>query len=73
MMIGIDDIKNPSHYTWIDGIECKDVVSHFSFNIGSAIKYLWRSGKKDDKIKDLKKAIESIENEIRFIEYNNGK
>jgi hypothetical protein len=65
----VDDVvKNPSHYTWIKGIECKDVVSHFDFNKGCAIKYIWRSGKKDNEIQDLKKAIECLNNEIKYIE-----
>jgi len=71
-----DPVRCPQHYTWLPGIECKEIVRHFSFNLGSAIKYIWRAGRKGDKegtkrtkenkIKDLEKAIESIHNEIRF-------
>lgn len=60
----LDLIKAPGHYTWIPGIECKDVVKHFPWAIGSAIKYLWRAGRKDDATQDLEKAIECIRIEI---------
>jgi hypothetical protein len=56
-----DDIKNPSHYTWIPGIECKDVVKHFDWARGNAIKYIWRSDHKGNFIKDINKAIECLE------------
>ena len=47
-------------------IECIDVVQHFNFNRGNAIKYIWRAGAKDpDKeIEDLEKAIKYLEFEI---------
>ena len=61
-----DPIHHPSHYTWLPGIECKEVVRHFNFNLGSAIKYIWRAERKENKIQDLEKATESIQNEIRF-------
>jgi hypothetical protein len=41
-----------------------------SFNIGNAIKYLWRNGLKDNNpaVQDLRKAIWYIEDEIKRIE-----
>lgn len=52
-----DPVNHPSHYTsHPSGIECIDVVEHYPFNVGAAIKYLWRAGLKDDAIEDLKKA-----------------
>lgn len=66
----MDNINHPSHYNWIPNIECKDVAQHFNFNLGMAIKYIWRSGKKPDTntIEDLRKAIACIEYEIERIE-----
>ena len=45
------------------GIECIDVVEEFSFNIGNAIKYLWRWELKNGGIEDLDKAIWYINRE----------
>ena len=57
--IGVDDdITNPNHYTWIPGIECKDVVKHMEWAIGNAVKYLWRCNHKGNREKDINKAIE---------------
>ena len=52
-----DPINHPRHYTsHPSGVECIQVVEHFPFNIGAAIKYLWRAGLKGDAIEDLQKA-----------------
>jgi hypothetical protein len=62
-----DAVNHPAHYT-VDpsGVECIEIVRHRSFNIGNAIKYLWRAGLKDDaRIQDLQKAIWYIEDEIK--------
>jgi len=53
-----DDVTSPIHYTWIEGIECKDVVKHMEWAIGNAVKYLWRCNHKGNRAKDIKKAIE---------------
>lgn len=58
------EVSAPSHYTWLSGIECKDVTGHFPFHVGAAIKYLWRAGRKGDRLTDLLKARKSIDNEI---------
>ena len=39
-----------------------------NFNRGNIIKYIARAGKKDDEIKDLKKAKDYIEREIKYLE-----
>lgn len=50
-------INHPDHYNaHPSGIECIDVVEHYGFNVGNAIKYLWRAGLKGDRIEDLEKA-----------------
>lgn len=61
-----DPVQNPVHYTSDpSGVECIQVTRHRNFNIGNAIKYLWRAGLKEDaKIQDLRKAIWYIEDEI---------
>ncbi len=61
-----DDVNHPKHYNSNpSGIECIDVVEHMGFNVGNAIKYLWRAGHKDpDAIKDLRKAVWYINREI---------
>ena len=60
-----DAVYNPKHYTsHPSGIECIQVVEHFGFNIGNAIKYLWRCGLKGDEIEDLKKSRWYIDREI---------
>lgn len=56
-MLTHDEINHPVHYTsHPSGVECIQVVEHFPFNIGAAIKYLWRAGLKGDKLADLRKA-----------------
>jgi hypothetical protein len=51
-------VNHPKHYTQHPaGIECIDVVEHLPFNVGNAIKYLWRAGvKTPDFETDLDKA-----------------
>lgn len=51
-------VDHPEHYQHPAGIECIDVVEHMPFNVGNAIKYLWRAGEKPgaDDITDLEKA-----------------
>lgn len=65
-----DMIKAPSHYTAGRKYEPKDVIRDWglNFNLGSAVKYLSRAGRKDDIIQDLKKAQEFIQFEIEAIE-----
>ena len=39
-----DDVVNhPSHYTGHpSGIECIQITEHMGFNLGNALKYIWR-------------------------------
>lgn len=59
-------VDHPDHYNWTD-IECIDVIEHMSFNLGNAVKYIWRNGRKENEphIDDLNKAIWYIEREIQ--------
>ena len=62
-----DSVNHPKHYTSdLSGVECIEITRHRNFNIGNAIKYLWRAGVKDEatEVEDLRKAIWYIENEI---------
>lgn len=57
-------VNHPKHYNeHPSGIECIDVIEHMPFNIGTAMKYLWRVGLKpgQEADQDLKKAIWYIE------------
>jgi hypothetical protein len=77
----IDNVNHPPHYTsHPSGIECIQVTEHYNFNVGNAIKYLWRNGLKqevgvDEKAKqleDLGKAIWYIKREVERIGGANG-
>lgn len=60
-----DAVNHPRHYTsHPSGVECIDVVEHMPFNVGNAVKYLWRAGMKGDALEDLKKAAWYIAREI---------
>lgn len=66
-----DLVNHPSHYTNDpSGIECIEITRWRNFNIGNAIKYLWRAGLKDGNstVQDLKKAIWYINDEINRLE-----
>jgi hypothetical protein len=65
-----EQVDHPTHYNSDpSGVECIDIVRHRNFNIGNAIKYLWRNGLKDGNSseQDLKKAIWYIQDEIERI------
>ncbi len=58
-------VDHPVHYNAFD-IEAIDVVEHFNFNRGSAMKYIWRAGLKgDNAIQDLEKAKWYVHREIQ--------
>ena len=59
-----DPVNHPSHYTkHPSGIECIQVTEHMNFNLGNAVKYIWRCQDKNG-IEDLEKAIWYIKREI---------
>ena len=61
----LDLIRNPPHYkSHPSGIECLTIVRHMNFNLGNAIKYIWRAGQKGSAIEDLEKAAFYIADEI---------
>jgi hypothetical protein len=65
---GHDDgtvVDHPKHYNvHPSGVECIDVVESMSFNVGNAVKYLWRADEKEAPLQDLEKAAWYIKREI---------
>jgi hypothetical protein len=66
-----DSINHPPHYNSSGikcecgrQIECIDIARSLNFNIGNAIKYLWRYKHKNG-VEDLKKAIWYINDQIK--------
>jgi hypothetical protein len=60
-----DPVNRLKHYTsHPSGVECIAVTEHFPFNIGNAIKYLWRANEKGTPIEDLRKAAWYVAREI---------
>jgi uncharacterized protein DUF3310 len=58
-------VNHPKHYNaHPSGIECIDVVEHMGFNVGNAVKYLWRADEKGQALEDLKKAAWYVQREI---------
>ena len=70
-----DPVEHPSHYTEGREYEPKDVIYDWGldFNLGSAVKYISRAGRKDDIIQDLKKAQQFIQFEIDAIQKKRSK
>lgn len=65
----IDPVNQPKHYTaHPSGVECIQITEHMGFNLGNAIKYIWRADLKNDAIEDLKKAIWYINRELSLRE-----
>lgn len=60
-----DAVDHPKHYTsHPSGVECITITRHMSFNVGNAMKYLWRADEKGAAIRDLEKAAWYIQDEI---------
>lgn len=60
-----DPVNHPKHYTnHPSGIECIQITEHMGFNLGNALKYIWRCDLKKDAVEDLKKAKWYIEREL---------
>ena len=64
-----DLVHHPAHYCYSE-YEPKDVIRAWglNFNLGSAVKYIARAGRKDDILQELNKAKQFIEFEIEAIE-----
>ena len=63
----VDMVNNPPHYKkHPSGIECIDITEHMNFNLGNAVKYIWRVDDNDKGgIESLEKAVFYINREIQ--------
>lgn len=63
-------VDHPDYYnSHPSGIECIEIIRHYCFDVGSAIKYLWRQGLKQEQGMDpLKKQVEDCQKAIWFIQ-----
>jgi len=54
-----NDITRPSHYCEGRSFEPIEVINDWNldFDLGNVVKYISRAGRKDSKLKDLKKAL----------------
>lgn len=66
-----NNVSHPAHYTQGpvhpacgEVVECITITKHHNFNVGNAIKYLWRADHKADALEDLAKAAQYIQFEI---------
>lgn len=68
-VFGLEEtVDHPRHYNaHPSGVECITIVEHMGFNVGSAMKYLWRAGLKaaSTEVDDLRKAAWYIDREIQ--------
>lgn len=64
-------VSHPSHYTTVGRkYEPRKVIADWglNFNLGNAVKYISRVGRKGDRIEDLQKAIQYIEFELEELD-----
>ncbi len=57
-------VDHPAHYS--GAVECIQLAEHMSFNLGNALKYVWRFDKKADALEDLEKARWYFRRELHF-------
>lgn len=69
----LEKVNHPSHYQG-KGLEVIQVIEAFGlgFNLGNAIKYILRAGKKSDLKEDLKKAVWYLTRELENHEKDPG-
>ena len=65
-----ENVNHPQHYnSHPKGIECIDIIRHYTCDIANAIKYLWRAGLKPEMGKDnAEKEIEDLHKALWYIE-----
>lgn len=62
----MDQVNHPKHYvSHPSGVECIEITEHMNFNLGNAIKYIWRASLKGKEIEDLRKAKWYVDREIQ--------
>ena len=65
-----DMVNHPSHYTWLKnlcGVEPIDICRQFDFNVGNALKYIMRKGKKDGDMTDNEKRIQDLQKAVFYL------
>ena len=80
-MTNSKDAITPSHYNG-DGPSCIEIIRQLAkehqndvytdYNRYQSFKYIWRAGKKDDVLQDLKKARQFLDFAIEAIEEERG-
>lgn len=62
-------VNHPDYYnSHPSGIECIDIIRYYCFDIGNAMKYLWRAGlKKEMGLDEKQKEIEDLNKAIWYI------
>ena len=79
MSISNEKVDHPRHYSYLKelcGIEVIDITRHLDFDLGNAIKYILRSGHKEEssmtnkekEIEDLQKAVWYLNDKIKMLE-----
>lgn len=70
-----DPVNHPQHYKSATGLEAIDVIESFGlgFHLGNVVKYILRSGRKDDELQDLRKSDWYLRREIARVEAVRGK
>ena len=66
------EVEHPKHYVEGRKFEPIDVIEDWNlgFNLGNAVKYISRAGRKDDVITDLEKAQWYLDREITKLKLN---
>ncbi len=66
------NVNHPQHYTWLKdvaGCEVIDITRHLDFDLGNAVKYILRAGRKAEQGKtDAEKRREDIEKAVFYLQ-----
>jgi hypothetical protein len=64
----VSGVDHPSHYnSHPSGVEAIDIVEHLPFNVGNALKYVFRREHKGREREDLEKAVWYLRRELERI------
>lgn len=67
--MNMEHVNHPAHYQRKDGIECIDIIRHYTCDIANALKYLMRAGLKTEMgMEDAEKEIEDLKKALWYIE-----
>lgn len=64
-----EENETPKHYKTDNNFDVIDFCKMYNLNFlrGNIIKYVCRAGKKDDEIKDLEKALDYLQRELKYL------